>query len=55
MNPDCPACTAKRLHTAEDWKHHPHAGHGYTHGVGWSLAELEPGKEKPCTEETATA
>lgn len=28
-NPDCPACQAKRQHTAEEWfLHHPLAGTG---------------------------
>lgn len=31
-NPECPACIARRLHTAEDWKHHPDAGSGVFEG-----------------------
>lgn len=34
--PDCPACLAKRLHSKEDWKNHPLAGHGFYSGQGWS-------------------
>jgi hypothetical protein len=38
----CPACENKRVHTPEDWKHHPYAGHGYQDGQGWSHRDLEP-------------
>jgi hypothetical protein len=27
-NYTCPACAAKRRHTAEDWEHHPDRGSG---------------------------
>jgi hypothetical protein len=37
----CPACTEKRVHTAEDWKHHPYAGHGYQERLGWTHPDLE--------------
>jgi hypothetical protein len=42
----CPACQAKRLHTPEDWKLHPYAGHGYTKEGGWSHGDLAKEKEK---------
>ena len=38
----CPACTAKCLHTSEDWKLHPYAGHGYASGQGWTHPDLAP-------------
>lgn len=31
----CPACANKRLHTPDDWFHHPHAGHGFN-GNTWT-------------------
>lgn len=34
--PPCTACPYKRQHTAEDWKSHPLAGHGYSREVGWT-------------------
>lgn len=34
--PTCAACMGERLHTAEEWKNHPLAGHGYTKESGWS-------------------
>ncbi len=41
----CPACKEKRLHTPEDWKHHPYKGHGYTKECGgWTHPDLEPKK-----------
>jgi hypothetical protein len=39
----CPACHFKRLHTAEDWKNHPWAGHGYN-GTSWSHPDLVPAR-----------
>jgi hypothetical protein len=36
----CPACTEKRVHTAEDWEHHPYAGHGYQERLGWTHRDL---------------
>jgi hypothetical protein len=35
----CPACRERRQHTAEDWKHHPLAGHGYDQFTGWSFPQ----------------
>lgn len=43
--PDCPACAAKTLHTAEDWLNHPYAGHGYTREWGWTHKDLVVVKE----------
>ena len=37
----CAACEAKRVHTAEDWRHHPLAGHGMTREQGASHPALE--------------
>jgi hypothetical protein len=36
---DCPACAAKRVHTPEEWKLHPMAGHGCYDGK-WSHPDL---------------
>ena len=36
---DCPACSVKRLHSEEDWKNHPLAGHGFVKEQGWSCDE----------------
>lgn len=38
----CPACEEKRLHTPEDWSHHPYKGHGYTKEWGWTHPDLKP-------------
>jgi hypothetical protein len=43
FNPQCPACIVRRLHTEEEWKLHPFAGHGFTKEQGYThprLAEL---------------
>lgn len=40
MNP-CPACESQRVHTAEEWKNHPFAGHGYVREQGWTHPDLE--------------
>lgn len=40
----CRACLEHLRHTAEDWKNHLYAGHGYQSGQGWSHPGLE--KEK---------
>jgi hypothetical protein len=43
--PACPACEARRRHTAEERReYHPQSGHGYAQEVGWTHAAL--GKEK---------
>ena len=44
----CPACTEKRVHTPEDWKLHPYAGHGYQERLGWTHKDLAnaPAKEE---------
>lgn len=42
---DCPACAEKRLHTTEDWKHHPYVGHGMTREQGWSHPDLKPERD----------
>jgi hypothetical protein len=39
---NCPACIDKRLHTPEDWAHHPYATHGYVSGHGWTHPDLAP-------------
>lgn len=45
--PDCPACTADRLHTKnERMEFHPLAGHGYAEGQGWSTPELNPQRKE---------
>ena len=36
----CSACEAKRIHTEEDWQHHPLRGHGFTKEQGWSHPDL---------------
>jgi hypothetical protein len=50
--PNCPACQEQRIHTAEEWKNHLEAGHGFTPETGWrlppevfSLLEDRPGSE----------
>ena len=40
---DCPACEAKRLHTPEEMKYHPYAGHGFN-GVEWTHRERDPAR-----------
>lgn len=40
----CPACAAKRLHTPEDWAHHPYARHGFTGSV-WTHPDLAHGTQ----------
>ena len=40
---DCPACEAKRLHTPEEMKYHPYAGHGFN-GAEWTHPDLDPAK-----------
>jgi hypothetical protein len=40
----CPACIEKRLHTPEEWRLHPLAGHGKNGGEGWSHLDLLPAK-----------
>jgi hypothetical protein len=37
----CPACTNKRAHGPEDWKHHPYRGHGFN-GTVWTHPDLQP-------------
>jgi hypothetical protein len=39
--PVCAACAEKRLHTPEEWKNHPYAGHGYTPEQGWTHPALK--------------
>lgn len=39
--PTCAACMGERLHTAEEWKNHPLAGHGFTKESGWSHPDAE--------------
>jgi len=39
FNPLCPACASQRCHTAQEWKNHPLAGHGYVQGHGWTHPE----------------
>lgn len=35
MKDKCPACEAKRVHTAEEWEQfHPQAGEGFKKGDG---------------------
>lgn len=42
--PACPACAARRLHSAEDLRlYHPYAGHGWN-GSSWTHPDLEPVK-----------
>ena len=33
---DCSACTAKRIHTEDDWKNHPLARHGFVKEHGFT-------------------
>ena len=41
--PGCPACEARRRHTAEERREfHPLSGHGYSREVGWTLTTLPP-------------
>jgi len=40
-DPTCAACTGERCHTAEEWKKHPLAGHGYSKETGWTHPEAE--------------
>ena len=42
----CPACLEKRLHTHEDWRNHPLAGHGYAPELGWTHPEAQRASEK---------
>ena len=41
---DCPACEAKRLHTPEEMKYHPYAGHGFNGSV-WTHPDLDPARQ----------
>ena len=43
--PGCPACLRYAIHTAEDWKLHPYAGHGFSPERGWSHPDI--GEAKP--------
>lgn len=45
---DCPACCGRRVHTEEEWKDHPFAGHGYTKEHGWTHPALETEKSGRC-------
>lgn len=36
----CPACSAHRVHSPEEWKNHPFRGHGYTRETGWTRSKL---------------
>jgi hypothetical protein len=36
MPDKCPACAEGRVHTPEEWKNHPLAGHGLVAGRGWT-------------------
>ena len=41
----CPACAEKRMHTPDDWRHHPLKGHGFaTECGGWTHESLKEGK-----------
>jgi hypothetical protein len=47
MNPDCPACFEKRIHsTAETLQFHPLAGHGFD-WRGWSSPEAQKASKTP--------
>lgn len=38
---NCPACIARRCHTAEENReHHPRTGHGFTPETGWTHPDL---------------
>jgi len=44
-NPHCPACRAKRMHSAAQiLEYHPLAGHGYSPQTGWT-GGAQPPKE----------
>lgn len=43
----CPACIAQRCHSEEEWKNHPHRGHGLGENGIWSLPELAPDYQPP--------
>lgn len=43
---DCAACQERRCHTAEEWKNHPLAGHGYTPETGWTHPEAQRAHER---------
>lgn len=46
-NPLCPACQAKRQHTAgERTEFHPLAGHGYSPESGWTFDRVTELKEE---------
>jgi len=45
IDPSCPACANRRLHTPEEWKNHPLAGHGYSPETGWSSPEAKAAHE----------
>ena len=41
FNPQCPACSDKRIHSREEEEQfHPYAGHGYTPETGWTHLSL---------------
>lgn len=37
----CPACTAQRVHTEQEWTNHPTRGHGYTREQGWTHPQAD--------------
>ena len=42
---NCAACIQKRVHSIEEWKNHPNAGHGFD-GSKWTKPELAPDFQK---------
>jgi hypothetical protein len=59
--PTCPACMGERVHSAEEWKNHPLARHGYAKEIGWThpeaerLHEVETARAKAASEKLAEA
>lgn len=42
-NTDCAACRERRVHSEDEWKNHPHSGHGLGADGKWTHPELEKG------------
>ena len=41
---NCPACSAGRVHTPEEWSNHPNAGVGFSRDHGVPMAQEENGE-----------
>ncbi len=37
----CPACDSKRVHSLEEWLHHPYRAHGFN-GSHWTRPKIVP-------------